>query len=127
MTDGIELQKQYPNILIELVKGNTDRTDEYFSEKTLFLDNKIAFITHGDSYDVEHKISGVIDRGISDDADIILFGHTHKPYLQNEGGVWIMNPGRIGRISRKVINATYGIMILENDTITCEIVEFDSI
>ena len=38
-----------------------------------------------------------------------------------------MNPGRIGRISRKVINATYGIMILENDTITCEIVEFDSI
>jgi hypothetical protein len=38
-----------------------------------------------------------------------------------------MNPGRIGRISSKVINATYGILTIENDTITCEIVEFDSI
>jgi putative phosphoesterase len=127
VADGVELQQLFPNILIELVKGNTDKTDEYLPEKTLLLDNKVAFITHGDSYDVENGFSDIIDRGISVGADTILFGHTHKPYLQNERGIWIMNPGRIGRISSKVINATYGILIIENDTITCEIVEFDSI
>ena len=127
VTDGIELHKLHPKIPMEFVKGNTDRTDEYFSEKILLLDNKLVFITHGDQYDVEQGTSEIFDRGASDDANIILFGHTHKPYVQNSKGIWIMNPGRIGRRSRKIINATYGIVILENDTVTCDIVEFDSI
>ena len=127
VTDGVELQGLFPEIPMELVKGNTDRIDEYLSEKTLLLNNKRIFITHGDQYDVEQGTSDVFDRGVSEDADIILFGHTHRPYMYNRGEVWIMNPGRIGRRSRKVIDATYGIVILENNIVTCEIVEFDSI
>jgi len=127
VTDGTELQKMYATIPMELVKGKTDRTDEYFSEKILLLNDKSIFITHGDMYDVEQGISDLVDRGMSDDADIILFGHTHKPYLQNNEGIWIMNPGRIGRRSSKVINATYGILLIDNDSVICEIVEFDSI
>jgi len=27
------------------------------------------------------------------EANIVLFGHTHVPYLEKVGGVWFMNPG----------------------------------
>lgn len=125
--DGTELQKLYDEIPMELVKGNTDSIDKYYSEKTFLINDKLIFITHGDQYEVEQGITDVLDRGVCVGADLILFGHTHKPYLQNTEGIWIMNPGRIGPTSRKFINATYGIVLLNNDIITCEIAEFDAI
>lgn len=127
IADGIELYELYADNPIEFVKGNTDETDDYPSEKILQLEDKLIFITHGDQYNVEQGIFDVYNKGVSVGADIILFGHTHKSYLQNHNYIWIMNPGRIGRRSRKVINATYGRIILENNTVICELVEFDSI
>lgn len=125
--DGEELQKQFQEILIELVKGNTDKTYNYPVEKMLTANDKAIFITHGDQYGVEEGLDDIIYEGINEGADIILFGHTHKPYLENQDGVWIMNPGRIGRKSSKHINATYGIIEVNDGNIDCKIIEFDAL
>jgi hypothetical protein len=47
VTDDVELQGLFPEIPMELLKGNTDRNDECLSEKTLLLSNKRIFITMG--------------------------------------------------------------------------------
>ena len=46
-------------------------------------------------------------------ADVILFGHTHEPFINYCNGKWISNPGRIGRVSSNVIHATYGVLIIK--------------
>jgi len=33
----------------------------------------------------------------SSNADIIVFGHTHKPYIKDVDGVWFVNAGSIGK------------------------------
>ena len=49
-------------------------------------------------------------------ADIALFGHTHRPFLEQDSGVWYMNPGaaRSGR---------YGVIEITDGTFTCELKE----
>ena len=49
-------------------------------------------------------------------ADIALFGHTHRPFLEEDGGVWYMNPGaaRDGR---------YGVIEMKDGAFTCELKE----
>jgi predicted phosphodiesterase len=51
------------------------------------------------------------------DADILLHGHTHEPYInrtQTASGktCWIMNPGSIRRISGNAIKPAYGVLEL---------------
>jgi putative phosphoesterase len=125
--DALELQEIFADIPMEFVKGNTDRAYEYPFEKKILVNDKIFFITHGNQYKVEQGVLDVIDRGVSNDADLISFGHTHKRYLKNHEGVWVMNPGRIGRKSSKIVHATYGRVILDSDMVFCEIVECESI
>lgn len=124
--DGAELQELFNNIPMELVKGNTDKTDDYPSEKLIKINNTTIFLTHGDEYGVEDGLDDINEIGISYGADIIMFGHTHKSFLYNQDGVWLMNPGRIGRKSGKHINATFGVVIIDDGIINCNIVEFDA-
>ncbi|MBQ5799400.1 MAG: metallophosphoesterase family protein, partial [Oscillospiraceae bacterium] len=46
-------------------------------------------------------------------ADILLHGHTHMPYIDERGGIWMMNPGSIGDYRRP----SYGLLAIEGDKI----------
>ena len=124
--DGAELQELFKDLPMVFVKGNTDRTDEYPTENLIKIEDAAIFISHGDLYGVEEGLNDIIHKGISCKADIILFGHTHKSYLQNQDGIWIMNPGRIGRKSSRRIDATFGVVFLDKGAIRCNIIEFDA-
>ena len=63
ISDGICIKESFNNIPVELVKGNTDRTDSYPSEKFIEINNTTMFITHGDTYDVEVGLDNVIEIG----------------------------------------------------------------
>ena len=73
------------------------------------------FLTHGDMYGVKYGIDGITKLAVDQNADIVLFGHTHKmleKYIPTEeGGFYLFNPGSIGggfgiKPSYGVINIT---------------------
>jgi len=47
-------------------------------------------------------------------ADILLHGHTHDPYISKIPTpariCWIMNPGSIRRVEGKIFKPTYGVL-----------------
>lgn len=45
----------------------------------------------------DRPISSFQRLAASSDADMIVFGHTHKPYVKNVDGVWFVNAGSIGK------------------------------
>lgn len=47
------------------------------------------------------------------EADILLFGHTHRPDCFQQQGLWIMNPGACG------LGGTYGVIDLSGDDVRC--------
>ena len=61
-------------------------------------------------------------------ADILLHGHTHEPYInrtQISGKTcWIMNPGSIMRMDESITKPTYGILnINENGFLEWQLIE----
>lgn len=120
LNDGMELQAMFPGLTIRLVRGNTDfqsGSDEIFLE----ISNHKIYAVHGHLYNVKSGLGDMYMKGADTGADVILFGHTHIPFLEQKNGVWFMNPGRIGK-KRHVNNlTTYGVITI-TEGLRCEIV-----
>ena len=113
--DGIkdieELSYVYPKAKYYMVKGNCDYFDRSHNEENLFeIDNIKIFLTHGHLYGVKRSLSSIKEIGKKSNASLIVFGHTHKPYIEKDGDMTLFNPGATE-------DGRYGIIILEKGNI----------
>jgi len=124
--DAALLSKNFKTIPIKNVIGNTDSKDDGSEEVyEKILGHKII-LTHGHQQGVDQEQSGIKtllkyceDKG----ADILMFGHSHQPFALNCKGVWLFNPGRVGKKSSRKIYATYGILNLSDNNFEWKFVE----
>jgi putative phosphoesterase len=75
------------------VRGNCDYGSNEETERFLDLGAVKIWMTHGHLYNVKSGLSEFIAKGESLGATILLFGHTHKPYLLKTADYTVMNPG----------------------------------
>ena len=75
------------------------------------------FMTHGHHYNVKSGLLSLFLAAREQQADMILFGHTHIPYCDMEDGIWILNPGSC----KGFPPATYGIIIIDDNGLHCRI------
>ena len=113
--DGIkdieELSYIYPKAEYYMVKGNCDYFDRSHNEENLFeIDNIKIFLTHGHLYGVKRSLSSIKEIGKKLNVSLIVFGHTHKPYIEKDGDITLFNPGATE-------DGRYGIIILEKGNI----------
>ena len=113
--DGIkdieELSYIYPKAEYYMVKGNCDYFDRSHNEENLFeIDNIKIFLTHGHLYDVKRSLSSIKEIRKKLNVSLIVFGHTHKPYIEKDGDITLFNPGATE-------DGRYGIIILEKGNI----------
>ena len=113
--DGIkdieELSYIYPKAEYYMVKGNCDYFDRSHNEENLFeIDNIKIFLTHGHLYDVKRTLNSIKEIGKKLNVSLIVFGHTHKPYIEKDGDMILFNPGATE-------DGRYGIIILEQGNI----------
>ena len=114
-SDAEELEKKYPSIPVEAVKGNCDSCLKP-SEKLLELEGKKIFICHGHDYRVKSDLLTLEYAALEKEADVVCFGHTHIPLYEQSGRLHIVNPGSIGAV-RTLTGASYALMIIENGEI----------
>ncbi len=96
-----------------IISGNNDFFSDLPREEEFEIMGKRIFITHGHAYYVAMNEEYLRDEALSRGADIVMYGHTHKPAYSDEKGLIILNPGSIAyprQIGRK---GTY--MIMEID------------
>lgn len=98
---------------IMAVKGNCDFENiEY--ELEFDVEGKNIFVCHGDRYDVKYGMHELEKKAKEISADIVVFGHTHTPYLKEKDGILYINPGSIS-LPRGVDYRSFFILdILEN-------------
>ncbi len=113
--DGIkdidELSYVYPEAKYYMVKGNCDFFNRSHSEENLFeIDGTKFFLTHGHLYEVKRSLSSIKEIGKKLNASVVVFGHTHKPYIERENDIILFNPGAAEE-------GRYGMIILENGNI----------
>ena len=98
---------------VTAVYGNMDGPDirdRYGKVANIMLDGFIVVVTHGDQFGSPSP--GVLHQAFPD-AEIIVYGHTHRPKLELvDMTVTVMNPGSAGN-PRHGMAASVGIMELE--------------
>lgn len=109
-TDLLSVQAAYPQYRYEYVLGNCDYTKENVPEEKLIeVENKKIFMVHGHLY----KSPKLICRAAQVGADIVLYGHTHRPKVSTHEGILFINPGCVSMA--KVKNTkSYLILEIEN-------------
>lgn len=106
----------------EIVKGNNDYFSDLPSEKILNIGNHRAFITHGHYYNVSVELRTIVMEGIEREADIVMFGHIHRPVLEEMHGVTVLNPGSLSLPRQSNHKPSYMMMNIDaDDNITYEI------
>ena len=105
------------------VRGNNDYDSLYPLERTVSLAGKRIYMTHGHRQKVYWNTDVLYYTAAQEQADVALFGHTHVPYLENEGGIIIMNPGSISLL-RGGNGLTFGFLTVEGGKITASVMEY---
>ncbi|MCI7180309.1 MAG: metallophosphoesterase [Schaedlerella sp.] len=95
----VENGEDYINAVVEcekhIVRGNNDIFSELPVEDEFAIGPYKAFITHGHYYYVSLSTDYIEDEAVSRGADIVMFGHTHRPVLTDTGTVTVLNPGSV--------------------------------
>ena len=63
-----------------ILAGNNDFFSRNLREMEIYFGKKKAFMAHGHQYSVSLGVERILDEGRSRNADIVMFGHTHRPH-----------------------------------------------
>jgi uncharacterized protein len=116
----VELEAIAP---VTAVWGNTDRFDireRARGMESLELAGRRIALLHG------HQLGSPTPEALrraNPDAQIIVYGHTHRPLVEEEDGVLVVNPGAAGA-ARFAIPPSVAILSL-GETATVELLELD--
>lgn len=120
-TDAARLSSKFPGIHFEFVHGNSDFTiGNVCSEKLLDCEGKKVFITHGHRYGVKSGYNAIYERAEKVKADLVLFGHTHMPYMEYRNGKIFLNPGSAS-YPRSGGRKTYALIDINSERILPEL------
>ena len=104
---------------VEVVKGNMDKPDVPFPvKKVLNVEALRIGLIHGfgSPFGIRNRI-----RKEFDEIDIIVYGHSHKPYNKTENGVLFFNPGTPTDKIFALYNSV-GILEIKGDSVKGQII-----
>lgn len=116
LRDAEALRRKLP-IPLTAVPGNCDSLSGDPVLTPEFCGKRI-YMTHGHLHGVKMHYQRILYAALESEADLLLFGHTHRPECFYERGLWVMNPGACGK------NGTYGVVEITPDGITCQVKTF---
>ena len=92
-----KLRQAFPMLPMEGVPGNCD-----YGVRILML--------HGHTRGVKSDVMRAVWAARECGAQVLLFGHTHRPLVDNDGALLVLNPGAAG----DPLHPTCGILTIEN-------------
>ncbi|MBO6148080.1 MAG: metallophosphoesterase [Lachnospiraceae bacterium] len=97
-----------------MVSGNNDFFSFLDREKEFTIGGKHVFLTHGHYYHVSMGPERIWEEAYSRGAQIVMYGHTHKPVVEERGAVTLVNPGSLSYPRQNGRRPSYILMELEN-------------
>ena len=98
-----------------IIGGNNDFFSDLPREEEFYIGKKKVFITHGHPYGVSAGTEELKRAGTSRGVDIVMFGHTHRPYLEIGEEITLLNPGSVSYPRQSGRKAGYMIITVEPD------------
>ncbi len=90
--DGLIIAKKL-HIEAAIVAGNSDVTDRSHQEQVITLMDHRFLLVHGHQFGVKNSLNRLYYYAEELNVDAVVFGHTHNPFCERLGGLWMINPG----------------------------------
>ncbi len=100
---------------VHVVRGNNDYFSDLPKEEEFDLMDYHVLITHGNAYGVTLDDSALREEAHARCADIVMYGHTHRPVFYEDEGLYVLNPGSLSYPRQKGRKRTYMIMEIGED------------
>lgn len=99
---------------LEMVLGNNDFFSMLDREKEIRIGSYKTLITHGHYYGVSMGVEGLVEEARNRGCDIVMYGHTHRPYLAEIDGVTVLNPGSLSYPRQAGRKPSFMVMEIDN-------------
>lgn len=93
--DGIELSQLYPDIPMDIVRGNCD-WGKGPDLRVVELEGVRFLLTHGHLQYVKCGLDELLQEAKNRQVQVACFGHTHLAKVVYRDGIYLMNPGSAG-------------------------------
>ena len=105
------------------VEGNNDWFNQFPTESIQKLAGHTVLIRH--IFGELHQL-GAADKKMLDrmQPDIVVFGHSHRPYVERRGRTMLFNPGSAGP-KRFSLPRTVGLLSLAENHVEAQIIRLD--
>lgn len=80
---------------VNIVSGNNDFFTMLEREEEIMLGRYRVLLTHGHYYYVSTGLEDIKREAQGRGCDIVMFGHIHRPVLEQEKDIIVLNPGSI--------------------------------
>ena len=112
---GEEKIRQMAGCPVHMVAGNNDFFCDLPREKEFEIGKYRVLLTHGHYYYVSLDTQELYRQAVSRGVDIAMFGHTHRPYLESDGEVTLLNPGSLSYPRQEGRRPSYIVMELDKE------------
>ena len=106
--DAEKMREEYPSLPIITVPGNCDWGSLDEPERFIELGGVRILMMHGHTRGVKYGGMNAYYAAREMGADVLLYGHTHRPMVDYDGTLYTMNPGSIR------YTGTYGVLMIES-------------
>ena len=96
------------------IAGNNDFFSGLDREKEFEIAGKKIWLTHGHNYYVSLDLKVIKEEAIARGMDIVMFGHTHRPLINIDDEVTIINPGSLSYPRQDGRRPSYIIMEIDD-------------
>lgn len=93
LEDGIELARRL-GVAFHGVRGDNDFSPGE-TELVIELAGVRLFLVHGHSYNIDEGLDSLFSEARARAAQLVLFGHSHRPGIFSREGIYMLNPGNL--------------------------------
>lgn len=111
--------QMFPNWLF--VKGNNDYFGDFPKQRILDIEGHRIFMIHSDRLPFMVLHERLVELAKENQCDIVLFGHTHRSYVNVKYKVLLVNPGSLC-FPRDGKPPCYAVMEITRDQVSTEII-----
>ncbi|MCI8373836.1 MAG: metallophosphoesterase [Lachnospiraceae bacterium] len=100
---------------VHMVAGNNDFFCDLPKEEEFLIGKYRVLLTHGHYYYITMGSQMIKEDARARGFDIVMFGHTHRPYLEQDQGITALNPGSLSFPRQEGRKPSYMMMELDRN------------
>ncbi|MCH5338502.1 MAG: metallophosphoesterase [Acetatifactor sp.] len=109
---------------VYITLGNNDFFSNLPRELDLDIGPYKVWVTHGHNYYVSMGSEHIRREALIKGVDIVIYGHTHRPVVDQSGKVIVVNPGSLSYPRQEGHRPSYVLMELDEKSELCFRIEY---